>query len=721
MPIQLTFTLTFDSDWHINAGFGSGSLADAKIERDSDGVPIVSGSSLKGLFRDALFDLQSQMSSDTYQNVPAADVGDQLLGSPGHESRWTFGHARPQSHLELSGQKISETDMATVITGVAVDARTRRAEENKFYTRELGMAQAFTFTVTATPDAEIEQDAMWLVAAASYIRRLGGRRRRGTGKCHIQLSDNTLHNGLLAQFASHFCGIGQAADVTLENTDTGRASAKDIATKRFRIWIYSQRPIVISSTPEAGNNYAGRQDIPGRTIRGALAWKVASTDRNTQAFRDLFVLGGARFSNLIPTTYDAKPIAASPMGLQKVSKEPYVSVMLKPPDEKGKGYTKKHILREGYPVVEKEDSSRLRNKTHMHVRINPQTKRANDGDLYSYEAPDSGVLYVGEIELTQQAWKDFADLLAINLNQAFSLRIGKARRRSYGLSKVYIEELKSDDAVKSWMPVPFETRWQAPSTTDDNKFILTLASDTIALDTWGRFRQGFDREWLAELLGEDLVVYDPHKDEEEPAQFDLEVMQRVVKNKLVQGFNMRDGLPQWRDIALIAGSSVTIRINNLAIKDKVKVALQKLERDSIGLRRDEGFGRLIVNHPAHTGEHHGFSKLDIPDGLLPSETGQAPSDYKPSEKDVPRLAERVATALARQLVQVSQSLDDALAVLDSFGDSPEQTSGDKNEVITKEHKAQVQSLLQALKVQPPRIQRRSIILIAEAILRYKKD
>ena len=311
--------------------------------------------------------------------------------------------------------------------------------------------------------------------------------------------------------------------------------------------------------------------------------------------------------------------------------------------------------------------------------------------------------------VTEQSWKTFADLLAINLNQAFSLRIGKARRRSYGLSKVLIAPIDSNKDFKSWMPVSFENRWQAPCTSQDNKIILTLASDTIALDTWGRFRQGFDKDWLAELLG--IPVFDDH----------AEITQRVVKSALVQGFNMRDGLPQWRDIALIAGSSVTIQLKDNADKNAIKERLQERERDGIGLRRDEGFGRLIVNHPAHTGVHDGFEALTLPEGFLPSETGQAPSDYKPSEKDVPRLAERVATALARQLVQVSQSLDDALAVLDSFGDSPEQTSGDKNEVITKEHKAQVQSLLQALKGQPPRIQRRSIILIAEAILRYKKD
>ena len=64
MHLRLEFELTFESDWHINAGYGMPGKADAVIERDLQGQPIISGATLKGVFRDALHDLARNLQLD---------------------------------------------------------------------------------------------------------------------------------------------------------------------------------------------------------------------------------------------------------------------------------------------------------------------------------------------------------------------------------------------------------------------------------------------------------------------------------------------------------------------------------------------------------------------------------------------------------------------------------------------------------------------------------
>ncbi|MBN1920779.1 MAG: hypothetical protein JW892_06005, partial [Anaerolineae bacterium] len=56
MVLRLTFELTLKSDYHIGAGYGLGSI-DSALHRDPDGVPVLRGTTLVGLFRDALREL----------------------------------------------------------------------------------------------------------------------------------------------------------------------------------------------------------------------------------------------------------------------------------------------------------------------------------------------------------------------------------------------------------------------------------------------------------------------------------------------------------------------------------------------------------------------------------------------------------------------------------------------------------------------------------------
>jgi CRISPR-associated protein Csx10 len=66
---------------------------------------------------------------------------------------------------------------------------------------------------------------------------------------------------------------------------------------------------------------------------------------------------------------------------------------------------------------------------------------------------------------------------------------------------------------------------------------------------------------------------------------------------LVDAFNVYLGLPRWRDVAINAGSSVGFRLINPP--DDWRERLNAVEQNGLGLRREEGFGRVVFNHPVY--------------------------------------------------------------------------------------------------------------------------
>lgn len=117
MAIKLTFEIELQSDYHSGAGYGLGSVVDAALLRDGDGVPVIRGTAVAGLLRDGLYRLlkldllakkfpaqcaaQGHRADDAprfcRQSDPVQTVCPicRLFGSPGTPKRWRFSSARP--------------------------------------------------------------------------------------------------------------------------------------------------------------------------------------------------------------------------------------------------------------------------------------------------------------------------------------------------------------------------------------------------------------------------------------------------------------------------------------------------------------------------------------------------------------------------------------------------------------------------------------------------
>lgn len=217
-------------------------------------------------------------------------------------------------------------------------------------------------------------------------------------------------------------------------------------------------------------------------------------------------------------------------------------------------------------------------RSEMHIRIDPESGRVAEGQLFEYDALEAGHFFVGELTCTDEnAWALLKDLTGLEERTPILLRLGKGRRRGYGKVTLWLQRPDEDDEPSVWAKQALDERVKEGA----KELTLTLLTDAIVTDTWGRFATGFEDEWVTRELNFEVAVMEGRD---------------FAATHLVDGFNTKLRLPRWRYVALAAGSTVQLKILEAPTEGLLN-ALARIEREGIGLRKNEGYGQVAFNHP----------------------------------------------------------------------------------------------------------------------------
>ena len=646
MDATLTFEIKFRSDYHISTGSGKGSEVDSALLRDSDGMPVIRGATISGLLRDGLWRLLQLEPLKKYQTCKSSGLdADQtgysycgqfddtsgecplcrIFGTPKSPKRWHIGSARPTG-IEMPVNRKEPLKMdAQIVYRVRVNPRTRRTEPYKLFSQENGDARlTFRFDITGSGDDEqLLDEVALLVAAARNVRELGRSRRRGQGECRIHLvaadslpdcvpdEKETLEAKLLDRFQERWLSGKVPTTPSVSRAAPGEPdssvllkSSSTTSAKRFRLIIRLDEPLILTRRSEARNQFETLDAISGTSVWGAFAALAAtrkglSNPASYADFINVFRRDQARFSWLYPlkasegSGRNMYPAIPAPLdfltckifpGLKKENHGAHTFALLSDrycpqcQNEKGKDYTTPLKTLSGFITMARDPQELEPARRHeMHIRIQPETQRVEPGLLYDYVALEAGQYFAGEIifanDAIWQTWQKITGITAIK--QPFSLRLGKATRRGYGKVTGYLEPCDAHPPL--WIGTLFDKR--VPDSQHPKRLILTLLTDAILLDAWGRFQVSFDEQWLRELLNVPLK------------NFTVFTQQRAI-----DGFDGTLGLPRQRDIAIRAGSTVEIELST-PFTDEQLSHLKTLEEQGIGMRRSEGFGQIVFNHP----------------------------------------------------------------------------------------------------------------------------
>lgn len=632
LPQRFHIRLTMLSDWHVGSGTGRPGNIDRLILRDSDGLPFVPGKTLHGIWRDACELLCRGL--DNGQIGSWSKLVDYLFGSqpalgphdpngrhvnPNLEPLPSAVQIRParivptlRGILQKADPRLKQA-LTFVKPGVAIDSRSGSAKSE--YLRFEEMARVGTVLEAEcslnVPESMREAASALLLASAKLVERLGGKRRRGPGRCRLEIlqADEARAIQWLKQNPDAPAWPVDMVERPVSVTTSQPAAAGDLwMIVPLKLILHGPLAVAYRVT---GNVVESLDYLPGYYLLPHI----------TRVFPELRAAVPAGDVVILPAYPEVagERGAPVPLGLFApkagcgLSKPEKVVNRLTEPDRltepEGEGVQLKQV-REGY-LAPGQPTEHLKTPkmmlTHNSVFDKLQRPSEETGGVYSYEAIAPEVVLRSELRL-RRSWAE--QLAAGDPNWCRKLSgivsLGRSKKDDYGEVELQAE-------------APCELAASMPELSGNQLFVW-LTSDTLVRNEQLRLEptpEMLGRE-LSRRLGVTLRVRSSNGQG---------LLDSLVRVRRLEAWHVGWGLPRPSLVALQAGSCVVFAIQEGTLDPK---QLRELEASGIGERTAEGFGQVRFNHPLLTQRFQDLTK-DQKSAANPAKTNAKP--HKLSQQD----------------------------------------------------------------------------------------
>ncbi|MBK7675739.1 MAG: hypothetical protein IPJ27_13815 [Candidatus Accumulibacter sp.] len=570
----IQINIVFHSDWHVGEGAGGAGYIDRLVRRHpEDGLPFVPGKTLTGILRDGCEKVACGLDDGqpgAWQSFVATLFGEQSKGTENPATttpaRLHIGPGRFAPELRAALAQDSELAAALVFIkpGIAIDPDTGVARSDMLRFEEVVLAGS-----ELTAEAEIVLDhgpirlaALALLAAgARAAERLGGKRRRGNGRCQIEIvgaPPNLVD--ILAQAPPEWpaeprCSLSLATGVQ-----------RSRQWQRFSLDLELLAPVIVPDRT-AGNVITSRDHVPGSLLLPALNQRLRKLlgDRAGQLTTAL-AAGLVQVRNAYPAR-GGERLLPVPAALMVEKERP--GVVVNELYQRADQHTQRKQLRAGYvsaaglapseddksPVVMIDNVA----VTHAVIDDQPQRPTAAVGGVYTYQAISGGQSLRAEVWINASLLPDAGDPRVLN----GEIRLGRAKKDDYGRVRVTAQ--------------PFDSKPAA--TGERGQFTLWLVSPLLARDE--RLRPIVAVDSLTAWLGKSLAV-------------ELSCQRAFVRSLRDDGWNIAWREPRPTRFALAAGSCFLFSVTGGRLAAD---RLARLEEEGLGERRGEGYGEVRVDPP----------------------------------------------------------------------------------------------------------------------------
>lgn len=341
---------------------------------------------------------------------------------------------------------------------------------------------------------------------------------------------------------------------------------------KVRYQIRTLSPILLSAQSGDMNMTATLDYIPGSALLGVLAGKYIqaknlgkTAHKDSDNFYNWFLDSGIIFGNAYPCKKKDEDRVESylpvPLSIQteKNNEDEAIDLLRNDSKEQMKtisGYC--HIA--GDTILKLTPSKSL---SFHHARPDRIKGHSTEGQIFNYESIDPDQLFEGEIIGAENTLKEFIELV----DNEFPIKLGRSRTAQYGQAELKIlsdtpEELEVKDDL-------------------DNKIYLTFLSQTILYNQNGFPSTSLNdlKRYLADTLGIDSGRIKINKSFKKPVE--------------IENFISIWRLKRPSEVAFEAGSCFSIQITNG--NNSISSKLIDLQKNGLGERRGEGFGRIKLN------------------------------------------------------------------------------------------------------------------------------
>jgi hypothetical protein len=193
--MKLKYEVKFLDYWHLSSGLSAGAKLDSTVVKDKDGLPYLSGKTLKGLTREMALDFECDFLNNCFGIT--TDKDDKCYDKKKEEKEGScyFSNATlnvemikeiKDNHLEerlydvIASTKIGQKGKDDETDGIAVDNSLREIEVVVPLTLE--------GYIDDIPNDKYKKK---IIQALKMIKRMGLNRNRGLGRCEITVMEVT--------------------------------------------------------------------------------------------------------------------------------------------------------------------------------------------------------------------------------------------------------------------------------------------------------------------------------------------------------------------------------------------------------------------------------------------------------------------------------------------------------------------------------------------------
>lgn len=600
-----------------------GKTIDVEMKRDVNGTPYFSAKHIKGIFREKTLEFKNALNENGEEFI------NKYFGNEGNNpSKIRF------SNLELKIDKNEYTDeykYKKIIEnkigdryGIKINRKTRVAEDNSLFNYEFVKSNNIFCGELEISENLDEKDLKFLLSSFLHVDRIGGLKSRGLGKVEIRFISIEINNKKedFKNGKNRFETVGEILKIVSENKPKDgedKNNEKLEGRKEYKFTLIPLEPLVLQGKVNK-NEVEIRKSLQGSTIRGAIIQYGLDNGYGIEDLRKVSIsevkkYRGKVLNGEMTEGKEEFKLASGfetkyPVNGEKKKVDKAISMKKDWKVENDSTGEKEEIK------LERGSIALLRSTgTEISVKIDEKTRTTKESFLFSTEYTDltekkykdkdeEKIFFQGNIEIPEGLFE---------IEKEYELKIGKYKTKGFG--KVLIsfkEEIQNTESsiierikkLNKRVQEDFENFKKENSNKEDeekekisdgDKFLEEKKQILITVDFLSDMILPFNQ---IENVGKEILQLFEGLENE----LKLNTRRTFVNVEKLRGFNIVNNMRKMDEIVITQGSVISYCVDvekfekaeNIEIKEEILEGLIKIEKEGIGLRRNEGFGRVRI-------------------------------------------------------------------------------------------------------------------------------
>lgn len=535
MKVNYTIKLLLPA---ITASLGTiGKDIDVEIKRDKQGNPFFSGKQIKGILRERILQFKNALNEDPKSFI------EKYFGEEGNYLEKNDYSKIIFSNLTLKKDSKGKSGNRY---GIRIDRRTRSTIPQSLFNYEF-LRENNEFEGELRFNNNInKEDLKFILVSLFHLDFIGGFKSRGLGKIEVTVDEKDIKN--LEKIINNL------------KSEEEKINKDKINNKliKYGYELVLDEPLILKAR-ELGNYIEVKKYLQGSTIRGALI--------------EFFVKEGIKLDDILKikasdAIKDKVSLASSFKTKYKINNEDVIKDKAQTTIVEVEGIKLERYSKPDFSIVGNEVS----------VKINPKTKSVESGMLFnteylsSYEKNKTNkiekILLNGDVELPEGL---------IEKNEKYTIYLGKLKTKGFGKATITFKDyVEKNESIVSRINAFNEAIPENEKEKLSNKTLITfdLQSDMIL-----PYTDIYDAQEQFKILAN---LSD---------NFKFNYSRSFVNTSKLEGYNLINNIRKIDELIFNRGSVFTFEVDNY--KDELEL-LNKIEEKGIGLRKNEGFGRVKI-------------------------------------------------------------------------------------------------------------------------------